>query len=67
MATKKKPTRTGKWEFYKIGKGSGGVRLKSVWRWRYTAPNGRVTKASTEGYSRKIDCVENARASGYTG
>lgn len=37
------------------------------WRWRRTAPNGRVVGASTEGYSSRQECVANARRNGYTG
>lgn len=48
-----------KWEFYQDPAGK--------WRWRRTASNGRVTGASTQGYANRVDCVENARKSGYTG
>lgn len=70
MATKKKATRkkTG-WEFYKVPVNSARRTAIVVeqWRWRFRARNGKITKASTESYSRKIDCIANARASGYTG
>ena len=29
------------------------------WRWRKTAPNGRIVLASTEGYDHKDDAVKN--------
>lgn len=47
------------WEFYKDPQGQ--------WRWRRTASNGRIVGASTQGYSNKSDCVENARRNGYKG
>ncbi len=31
------------------------------WRWRRTAPNGKIVGASTEGYINKKDCQNNAR------
>jgi len=31
-----------------------------AWRWRLVHRNGRVVGASSEGYSRRIDCVSNA-------
>jgi uncharacterized protein YegP (UPF0339 family) len=30
---------------------------KKQWRWRFTAPNGRITACSGEGYKRKADCL----------
>lgn len=45
------------WEFYQ------GNRDK--WRWRRTAPNGRIVGASTQGYADKSDCVENAQRNGF--
>ena len=48
-----------KCEFYKDNRGD--------WRWTRTAVNGRIVGASTQGYSNKSDCVDNARRSGYTG
>lgn len=48
-----------KWEFYQDPKGE--------WRWRRTAPNGKVVGSSTEGYKNRADCVANARRNGYTG
>jgi len=48
-----------KWEVYKDTAGE--------WRWRRTAPNGRIVAASTQGYVNKADCISNARRSGYTG
>ena len=32
------------------------------WRWRRTAPNGRIVGASSQGYSNRSDCVANASA-----
>jgi uncharacterized protein YegP (UPF0339 family) len=48
-----------KWEFYKDASES--------WRWRRTASNGNIVGASTQGYSNKSDCVDNARRNGYSG
>lgn len=48
-----------KWTFYKQDNGD--------WRWTRFAPNGRIVGASTEGYRNRLDCVSNARRSGYTG
>ena len=48
-----------KWEFYQEANGD--------WRWRRTAPNGRIVGASTEGYRNKSDCEDNARRNGWTG
>ncbi|MHC0019687.1 YegP family protein [Acinetobacter pittii] len=48
-----------KWEFYKDSRGD--------WRWTRTAVNGRIVGASTQGYSNKSDCIDNARRNGYTG
>ena len=36
------------------------------WRWRRTASNGRITGASTQGYSNKSDCISNAQRNGMT-
>lgn len=47
-----------KWEFYLDAKGD--------WRWRRTAPNGRIVGASSQGYSNKRDCIANAKRNGYT-
>jgi len=48
-----------KWELYKDGSGE--------WRWRRTAPNGRIVAASSQGYKNRSDCEDNARRSGYKG
>jgi uncharacterized protein YegP (UPF0339 family) len=32
-----------------------------TWRWKRTSANGEVVGASTEGYVRRYDCVENYR------
>ena len=29
------------------------------WRWRITAPNGKIIGASTESYKRRRDCEQN--------
>lgn len=42
-----------KWELYKDA--------NNDWRWRRTATNGKIVGASTEGYSNRSDCVDNAR------
>jgi uncharacterized protein YegP (UPF0339 family) len=47
------------WEFYQDA--------RNEWRWRRTASNGRIVGASSQGYSSKNACVENARRNGYTG
>jgi len=48
-----------KWEFYKD--------TRNEWRWRRTAPNGQIVGASTEGYSSREACVDNAKRHGYRG
>jgi uncharacterized protein YegP (UPF0339 family) len=48
-----------KWEFYQDS--------KKEWRWRRIARNGRIVGASTQGYTNKSDCIENARRNGYKG
>ena len=48
-------TKSDKWEIYKASDG---------WRWRRTAPNGRIVGASTQGYSSRTDCVANAQRNG---
>ena len=48
-----------KWEFYTDSIGD--------WRWRRVASNGRIVGASSEGFSSRAACVENARRNGYTG
>ena len=45
------------WEIYSS---AGG------WRWKRTASNGRIVGASTEAYSNRSDCIENARRNGMT-
>lgn len=35
------------------------VDAAGMWRWTWTARNGRVVAASTEGYTRRIDAVLN--------
>ena len=40
---------------------------QNQWRWHRTADNGRIVGASTQGYSNRADCVDNARRNGYTG
>jgi len=47
------------WEFY-ADKGRAH-------RWRRTATNKEVVGSSSEGYSSKAACVENAKRNGYTG
>lgn len=44
------------WEIYKGG--------SNDWRWRRTASNGRIVGASSQGYSNKSDCIDNARRNG---
>lgn len=48
-----------KWAFYKDKQGQ--------WRWRRTALNGRIVASSSQGYSNKQYCTENARRCGYEG
>jgi uncharacterized protein YegP (UPF0339 family) len=50
---------TDKWEFYQDAAGK--------WRWRRTAPNGKIVGASSEGYNNRSDCLDNAKRNGYTG
>lgn len=47
------------WEFYTDNRGD--------WRWRRVAANGRIVGASSQGFSSRQACVENARRNGYTG
>lgn len=46
-----------KWAFYRD--------IKGQWRWRRTASNGRIVASSSQGYSNKQYCLENARRCGY--
>ncbi|NIZ00409.1 YegP family protein [Thalassospira lucentensis] len=39
---------------------------KDGWRWRRTARNGNIVGASTQGYSHKQDCINNAERNGMT-
>lgn len=48
-----------RWEFYTDAQGQ--------WRWRRIAVNGRIVGASSQGYTNRADCVENARRHGYRG
>lgn len=48
-----------KWEFYKDA--------RNEWRWRRTAPNGKIVGSSTEGYKNKSNCIANAIRHGYKG
>lgn len=48
-----------KWTIYQDDKGE--------WRWTRTASNGRIVGASTEGYTSRINCLQNAQRNGYTG
>lgn len=45
------------WEIYTASDG---------YRWRRTASNGRIVGASTQGYSNRSDCIDNARRNGMT-
>jgi uncharacterized protein YegP (UPF0339 family) len=46
-----------RWEFYQDN--------RSEWRWRRIASNGQIVGASSEGYTSRQNCVENARRNGY--
>ena len=46
-----------KWRFYEDKAGE--------YRWRRTAPNGKIVGASSEGYKNQDDCLANARRHGY--
>ena len=48
-----------KWEFYQDTAGQ--------WRWRRIAPNGKIVGASSEVFSSKQSCIENAKRNGYPG
>lgn len=48
-----------KWEFYQDSKGE--------WRWRSIASNGKIVAASSEGFSSKVNAINNAKFSGYKG
>ncbi|MEQ8391734.1 MAG: DUF1508 domain-containing protein [Thalassospira sp.] len=43
------------WEVYET---------KDGWRWRRTAQNGNIVGAATQGYSKKSDCIANAKRNG---
>lgn len=45
------------WEIYQAADG---------WRWRRTAPNGRIVGASSQGYTNRSDCIDNAKRNGMT-
>ena len=45
-----------RWEIYKDG--------LADWRWRRTASNGKIVGASTEGYTNRSDCIDNAKRHG---
>ena len=45
------------WEIYTTTAG---------WRWRRTAPNGKIVGASTEAYSSRANCIANAQRNGMT-
>lgn len=44
-----------KWDIYNATDG---------WRWRRTAPNGRIVGSSAESYVNRSDCIANARRNG---
>jgi uncharacterized protein YegP (UPF0339 family) len=46
-----------KWNFYQD--------VAKEWRWNRIAPNGKIVGASSEGYSSKQACTENAKRNGY--
>ncbi len=48
------------WEFYQDNN-----EEHHKWRWRRTASNGRIVGASTQGYTEKEECIENAIRNGY--
>lgn len=48
-----------KWEIYQDRKGD--------WRWTRTASNGRIVGSSTEGYTTRYNCLQNAKRHGYKG
>ncbi len=39
--------------------------VSGAFRWRAQAENGVIVGASTQGYSRKRDCINNARLFGF--
>ena len=47
------------WELYEDKRGEH--------RWRRTATNGNITGAACEGYTKKPDCIANARRHGMDG
>ena len=53
------PNPKDKWEIYKDKRGE--------FRWRRKAVNGNIIGASSEGYTKKADCVANAERQGYQG
>ena len=48
-----------KWEIYQDS--------RKEWRWTRKASNGKIVGSSSEGYSSRQACVENARRNGYKG
>ena len=38
---------------------------RNEWRWRRTAPNGKIVGASNEGYTSHSNCKSNARRNGW--
>lgn len=58
-----------RWQVYRerFKDHGGGFFAPGDWRWRCKASNGRIVGAATQGYSRRIDCVRNARLFGYQG
>ena len=40
------------------------LKLRSEWRWKVTADNGKIIGASTESYVNKSDCEYNIQSLG---
>tara|TARA_R110000868_G_scaffold14426_4_gene67252 strand:- start:47539 stop:47739 length:201 start_codon:yes stop_codon:yes gene_type:complete len=53
-----------KLEFYEKTK---LINFKFVkqWRWRLKASNGKILCASSEGFFNKVDCISNAKKTGW--
>ena len=55
-----------KLEFYETSKWSfSKLKFVKQWYWRLTASNGRILDASSEGFYNRLDCVHNARKTGW--
>jgi uncharacterized protein YegP (UPF0339 family) len=42
-----------------------GFKLVKQWRWKLIASNGKILCASSEGFFNRVDCVSNAKKTGW--